>query len=54
MIEGCGVRPEGYISEPNFDISLNWMDIRGKFGYTLLYSICYRYLGVETHCVKSY
>ena len=36
MIDDCGVRPEGCISEPCSDISPNWMDIRSKFGYTLL------------------
>ena len=49
MIDDCGVQPKGCISEPCSDISPNWMDIRGKFGYRLLYAICYRYLGVETY-----
>lgn len=36
MIDDYGVRPEGCICEPRSDISLNCMDIRSKFGYTLL------------------
>ena len=39
MIDDCGVRPEGCICEPCSDISPNWMDMRSKFGYILLYAI---------------
>lgn len=34
MIDDCEVRPEGCICEPCSDISLNWRDMRNKFGYT--------------------
>ena len=36
MIDDYGVQPEGCICEPCSVISLNWMDVRSKFGYTLL------------------
>ena len=40
MIEDGEVRPEGCICEPCSDIPPNWRDMRSKFGYTTLYSIC--------------
>ena len=36
MIDDCEVRPEVCICEPCSDISLNWMDMRSKFGYMTL------------------
>ena len=38
-LKGREVRPEGCICEPCSDISLNWKDIRTKFGYSMLYAI---------------
>ena len=35
MIEVC---PEGYIDGPCSDITLNRMDMRSEFGYTILYA----------------
>jgi len=43
MIDDYGVRPEGCICEPCSDISLNCMDMRSKFGYTLLYETLGKY-----------
>jgi len=30
------VRPEEYVGGPGSDITLNWWDMRSKFGYTTL------------------